>query len=317
MAVKQRTTTKARARTVTKTTRRGRRISTGSGIRCREPTPAQVAFANQRRAESRALEARIEANTCGLGHWRQPEGWDRTPYTHTVTTVDGVNAGHPWGSGWNIYNSGVVVALVVHDPVNEAYTRGHPYVWCKPTRNGNGDNARGPFPTACVFGRFIEKDRQGRPIALIGEGEQQTIEASHSMCFRAVGHVYQGSEFYPRSEVPVPIPDEAVRRVGPMRFDWLQAAIKHVTDALDAMAVVTNMVDEMNDAATGNDGDKFLNRRCNQSDAYTALDQILSTAMSKQSRVRDSLDEFLKASPELAFWLKRWQATQATPAERV
>jgi hypothetical protein len=161
------------------------------------------------------------------------------PYSHTVTTVDGVNAG--FRSGWHIYNSGVVVTLVLHDPDTETYTRSQPYVWCKPTRNGNGDNARAPFPTACIFGRFIEKDRQGRTVALVGEGKRQTIEASYSMCFRAVGHVYQGDEFYPRSEVPVPVPCQAVRKDAPAAFDWLQAAIKHVTEALEAMAVVTDM----------------------------------------------------------------------------
>ena len=35
---------------------------------------------------------------------------------------------------------------------------------------------------------------------------------------------------------------------------------KHVTEAIEAISTVTNMVDEMNDADTGDD--QFLNLRC-------------------------------------------------------
>ena len=216
-------------RIVARKGQRRRWIDIGNGIRQRQITPAHAAYVKQRQAEDRAMKARIEADTCGLGHWQRPEGWDCTPYSHTVTAVEGVNTG--FDSGWQIYSSGVVVALVVHDHETEAYTRGQPYVWCKPTRNGNGSGG-GPFPTASIFGRFIEEDGQGRAVALVGKGKRQTIDAGHSMCFRAVGHVYRGEEFYPRSEVPVAIPSAAIRLDGPMYFDSLQAAVKAIEASL-------------------------------------------------------------------------------------
>lgn len=292
--------------------KRRRWVEIGNGIRQRQMTPAQAAYVKQRQAETRALEARIQADTCGMGHWQRPEGWDRAPYTHTVTVVDGVNAG--FGSGWGeLYNSGVVVTLVVHDPAADAFMRGEHYVWCKPTRNGNGDNPQASYPTACIFGRFIEKDGHGRAVALVGRGKRQTIDTGHSLCFRAVGHVYQGEQFYPRSEVPVPIPSEAVRYDGPLRFDCLQAAVKAMDSALEAMANVTEMVDELNEA-TGNAKDAYLDRRCREAAAYRSLDELLTTACNKQGTLREALAEFHKASPELAFWLQRWQAM---PAEAV
>lgn len=267
-------------------------------------SPASQAFYRQRRAEERALERRIQDDTCGLGNWQRPEGWDRTPFSHTVTTVDGVNAG--FDSGWQIYNSGVVVALVVHDHDTESYTRGLPYVWCKPTRNGNGTGG-GPFPTACIFGRFIEKDRQGRPVALVGKGKRQAIEAGHSMCFRAVGHVYQGEEFFPRSETPVPIPSEAVRQTQPMHFDVLQHHLGKLDQVLCAMSGITDMTDELTDAEKAAGKDDPQAKAWRQSRAYEALEPILTDAMRRSALAREGMDTFLKASPELAYWLKRWQ----------
>jgi len=127
------------------------------------------------------------------------------------------------------------------------------------------------------------------------------------MCFRAVGHVYQGDEFYPRSEVPVPIPSEAVRHDAPTRFGDLQAAVKAMDTALKAMANVTEMVDELNEA-TSNAKDAYLDRRYREAAAYCSLDELLTTAMNKQGTLRKTLAAFHEASPELAHWLKRWQA---------
>ena len=55
------------------------------------------------------MERNIQRDTCGLGHWRQPEEWDKEPFSHTVTMVTDWT-GHM--GGWQIYNSGVTVALI-------------------------------------------------------------------------------------------------------------------------------------------------------------------------------------------------------------
>jgi hypothetical protein len=105
----------------------------------------------------------------------------------------------------------------------------------------------------------------------------------------------------------VPIPSEAVRLHGPVHFDCLQAAVKAMDAVLQAMATVTNMVEELNEAtSTAKDAD--INRGYREAGAYRSLDELLTTALRKQGTVREALADFHKASPELAFWLKRWQA---------
>jgi hypothetical protein len=73
-------------------------------------TKTAAAYEGGPRAEDRVIELRLAADTCGLSNWKQPEGWDRTPFSHTVTIVDGLSGG--WDAGWNIYNSGVIVAFI-------------------------------------------------------------------------------------------------------------------------------------------------------------------------------------------------------------
>ena len=49
-----------------------------------------------------------------------------------------------------------------------------------------------------------------------------------------------------------------------------------------------------------------------KANAYEALDHLLTTALDKSSLLRSRLDDYLKASPELARWLKLWRAEDAT-----
>jgi hypothetical protein len=200
------------------------------------------------------MKRRIEADTCGLGRWESPEGWDRPTFSHTVTMVDGKT------DHWLPYVAGCTVALDVH-PADEPFTRGAPYVWCRRViENGNVS-----LPTSPLFGRFIEQ-AGSRPKVLAGNGQSVVVGPEYVYCFRAVG-VLHGSErqFFPRSEVPAPVPDSVTRQDLPAAFDTLPRA-------------------------------------------YRALQSMLNAAMAQSGRVGTELADYLKASPELAHWLSRWQA---------
>jgi hypothetical protein len=112
----------------------------------------------QQKAEKRALQRRIEPDTCGLGRWEQPEGWDYPTYSHTVTMVDG-NTDH-----WLPYITGATVVFAVH-PAEEPFVRGAAYVWCKRAWENGGVW----FPTSPLFGRFIEQ-AGSRPKVSRGQG---------------------------------------------------------------------------------------------------------------------------------------------------
>jgi hypothetical protein len=191
-------------------------IDLGNGVRKRELTKTEAVFHRQQKAQNAAMARRIEADTCGLGRWEQPEGWDHPTYSHTVTDVDS-NADH-----WLPYICGCTIALAVH-PADEPFTRGAAYVWCKRAR----ENGNVLFPTSPLFGRFIEQ-AGGRPKVLSGKGTSAVVGADYVYCFRAVGILYGEREFYPRSEVPAPIPSKIERIDGPAAFDTLQHSTKHL-----------------------------------------------------------------------------------------
>jgi hypothetical protein len=135
---------------------------------------------------------------------------------------------------WLPYVAGCTVALDVH-PADEPFTRGAPYVWCRRViENGNVS-----FPTSPLFGRFIEQSGVC-PKVLAGEGRSEVVGPGYVYCFRAVG-VLHGSErqFFPRSEVPAPVPSAVVRQDQPAAFDLLQHGVKALDNALQAMANVT------------------------------------------------------------------------------
>jgi len=221
--------------------------------------------------------------------------------------VDGISCG--WNVGWNIYNSGVVVTLVVH-PTEGPFERGEPYVWSKTARGGFGD--AGTYPTAPIFGRFIEKkDQSGRPIALVGRGRSQAIDAKYDQCFRAVGSVGFGSEFYQRSELPIPVPSEAVRKDQPMQFDWLQHQVRRLGQILTAMGHATDMVDELDDAEKAAKGKiDYEAQSPRQASAYEVLEPLITRAMTQRVQIAQAMDDFLEASPVLAHYPKRHSSTK-------
>jgi predicted nucleic acid-binding Zn-ribbon protein len=82
-------------------------------------------------------------------------------------------------------------------------------------------------------------------------------------------------------------------------------------NALQAMANVTELIDDVDDADKRSDNDKYLDRRYRKAPAYEALDHLLTTAIDKNQTLQSRLADYHKASPELAHWLARWQADDA------
>jgi hypothetical protein len=81
---------------------------------------------------------------------------------------------------------------------------------------------------------------------LAGEGRSEVVGAEYVYCFRAVG-VLHGSErqFFPRSEVPVPVPDRVTRQDRPAAFDTLQHSVKHLGQLMENLCDVADMADEL------------------------------------------------------------------------
>ena len=257
------------------------------------------------KASAARMERNIQRDTCGLGHWRQPEEWDKEPFSHTVTIVTDLT-GHL--GGWQIYNSGVTVALINH-PIEGPFVRGVPYVWCKQARNHNGTS--GVYPTAPLFGRFIEL-ADGRLKVLSGRAASAVVGAEYVYCYRATGHIGYGSEQYARSEIPIPIPCAAVRQDQPAAFDTLQHAAKRLDQLIANLCEVADMADELAEAEKKTGSLTTDARQHIEARAYRALQPILNAAMSQSGQVDTELAGYLKQSPSLAYWLKRWQAEDAT-----
>jgi hypothetical protein len=172
---------------------------------------------------------------------------------------------------------------------------------------GNRNGTNGVYPTAPLFGRFIEWSGD-RPKVLAARGESAVLGAEYVYYFRAVGMVGRDADQYARSEIPVPIPSTAVRQDQPAAFDLLQHGVKALDNALQAMANVTELIDDVDDADKRSDNDKYLDRRYRKAQAYEALDHLLTTAIDKSETLQRRLADYHKASPELAHWLARWQA---------
>ena len=163
------------------------------------------------------------------------------------------------------------------------------------------------FPTSPLFGRFIEQTGS-RPKVLAGEGHSAVVGAEYVYCFRAVGVLHGERQFFPRSEVPMPIPSEAERSNGPAAFDTLQYAVKHLGQTIASLCDVTDMADELI-VAEKKIGDLKTDARVEiEARAYRSLQPILNAAMRQSGKVDTELADYLKQSPSLAYWLKRWQA---------
>jgi hypothetical protein len=164
-----------------------------------------------------------------------------------------------------------------------------------------------PFPTSPLFGRFIANIGDG-PKVLAGVGQSEVVDAEYVYCFRAVGVLHGERQFFPRSEVPMPVPSSVVRQDQPSAFDLLQHGVRALDNALQAMANVTELIDDVDETDKRSDNDKYLDRRYRKARAYEALDHLLTTALDKSETLQRRVADYHKVSPELAHWAARWQA---------
>jgi DNA-binding transcriptional regulator YbjK len=70
----------------------------------------------------------------------------------------------------------------------------------------------------------------------------------------------------------------------PAAFDLLQHSVKAVDNALQAMANVVELIDDVIDADKRSDSDKYLDSRYRKAQAYEALDHLLTTALDRTQR---------------------------------
>jgi hypothetical protein len=233
--------------------------------------------------------------------WREPDDWRKVPFTHTITQTT------CWGLPH--FNPGTSLYLVE----DRAPLRGELFIWCKKSFDG--------FPTAPVWGRFMASTPKGDKVLTtmgavvvlpLGPGPLPT-KADYAYRFRIVGNRYEGhsDREYARSEIPIPVPTSAETIEPAAAFDLLQHGVKALDNALQAMANVTELIDDVDDADKRSDNDKYLDRRYRKAQAYEALDHLLTTALDKSATLQSRLADYHKASPELAHWLSRWQADDA------
>ncbi len=207
--------------------------------------------------------------------------------------------------------TGITIALVVH-PAGEAFTRGHPYTWCK---TGKRPMEKETFSIEPVFGRFIANTSRG-PKVLVRYGVAAVLGKEYDHAFRPVGVVHCDGAF-PRSFTPAPIPNEAVRRTQPMHFDTVQDYLRRLDQILCAMAGVVDMTDELAGAEKAAGKEDCEARAYRQSRAYEALEPILTDAMRWSGHIREEVEAFHKASPSLAYWLERWHAEKRADGSRM
>ena len=272
-------------------------VDHGNGVRSRNWIMSPAATA-------RLIERNIQRDTLGLGHWREPADWCTEPFSHTVTMVADVTGKK---DDWQIYNSGVVVTLVVQPPEGP-FVRGVPYVWCKAAHNRNGTS--GVYPTAPIFGRFLSQTKGG-PKALVGKGQAKVLGAEYVYCFRAVGMVGRDADLFTRSEIPVSVPSDAEWNDQPLEFDVLQHHVKTLDQLLHNMADIDDMVDELNAAAKKPGGDDYHAKAHRQARAYKLVQPILTAAMQQQGEIEKQMTAFLASAPNLARHLARWQSEDA------
>ena len=86
-------------------------------------------------------------------------------------------------------------------------------------------------------------------------------------------------------------------RLVPGRLDQLLANLCDVTDMADELAVAEKKGDTLSPEA----------RRDIEARAYRSLQPIINAATTQSGQVETGLADYLKASPSLAYWLKRWQ----------
>ena len=235
--------------------------------------------------------------------WRRPDEWGKVPFTHTITQTT--------CHGLPYFNPGSSLYLVE----DRAPQLGEMFIWCQKSFDG--------FPTAPVWGRFMASTAKGDKVLttmgdvvvlLLGPGPLPT-KADYAYRFRIVGSRYEsGGRNFARSEIPIPVPTPAETTEPAAAFDLLQHGVKALDNALQAMANVTELIDDVDDADKRSDNDKYLDRRYRKAQAYEALDHLLTTTLDKSATLQSRLTDYLKASPVLARHLAHWQSDDTARA---
>jgi hypothetical protein len=131
----------------------------------------------------------------------------------------------------------------------------------------------------------------------LGPGPLPT-KADYAYRFRIVGSRYEGGgRNFARSEIPIPVPTTAETTEPASAFDLLQHDVKALDDALLAMANVTELIDDVDDADKRSDNDKYLDRRYRKAKAYETLDHLLTTTLNKSATLQSRVADYMKASP--------------------
>jgi hypothetical protein len=109
----------------------------------------------------------------------------------------------------------------------------------------------------------------------------------------------------------MPIPSSLVRQDQPAAFDLLQHGVKALDNALQAMANVTELIDDVHEADKRSDTDKYLDRRYRKAQALRGPGPSADNGARQERNATETLADYHQASPELAHWLARWQAEDA------
>ena len=272
--------------------------SARKGVQRERPGQRPLSLPRQSPLGSRAP---CSATPAASGHWRKPGDWCKQPiHAHCD---GGYRSDGPHGRLAHLQQRR-------DRHLGRAADRGTFRSWrslrlVQQARNHNGTS--GVYPTAPLFGRFIEL-ADGRLKVLSGKATSAVLGAEYVYCYRATGHIGYGSEQYARSEIPIPIPSAAVRQAGPAAFDILQHAAKRLDQLISNLCEVTDMTDELAEAEKKTGSLTADTRQHIEARAYRALQPIINAAMSQSGQVNTELVGYLKQSPPLAYWLKRWQA---------
>jgi hypothetical protein len=97
------------------------------------------------------------------------------------------------------------------------------------------------FPTSPLFGRFIANADNGPKVL----ARSEVVGSEYIYCFRAVGVLHGERQFFPRSEVPVPVPGKAERQDAPAAFDMLQLAANRLDELITNLCEAADMADEL------------------------------------------------------------------------
>ena len=85
-------------------------------------------------------------------------------------------------------------------------------------------------------------------------------------------------------------------------------AVIETVRGLSVMSDVIDMTDELAHAAEKTDAEtEYKNKTDRQSRSYAVLETLVTSSLRQSGYVTAAMADYLKASPELGYWLARWQ----------